>query len=171
MIGDAVELRYNATGLCVAQRNMQRPDSLLKTAAWFDQNFGLPALETQATRMMTRMTAALALVMLGSSPLSGNLLAQEYPADLSRGKAIYERHCLTCHGPRGLGDGPSALLLTITPTNFHRAGSFMKSDESLLRMIEHGGVFSPMHAWRGRLTDGEMQDVLAYIRVLSQEPR
>ena len=120
---------------------------------------------------MTRMTAALALVMLGSSPLSGNLLAQEYPADLSRGKAIYERHCLTCRGPRGLGDGPSALLLTITPTNFHRAGSFMKSDESLLRMIEHGGVFSPMHAWRGRLTDGEMQDVLAYIRVLSQEPR
>ena len=46
MIGDAVELRYNATGLCVAQRNMQRPDSPLKTAAWFDQNFGLPALET-----------------------------------------------------------------------------------------------------------------------------
>jgi hypothetical protein len=47
----------------------------------------------------------------------------------------------------------------------------MKSDEALLRMIEHGGVFSPMHSWRGRLTDGEMQDVLAYIRVLSQDSR
>lgn len=95
--------------------------------------------------------------------------AQEYPADLTRGKALYERHCMTCHGPRGYGDGPNALLLTITPANFHRPGSFMKSDEVLLRMIEHGGVFSPMHSWRGRLTDGQMQDVLAYIRLLSQQ--
>jgi nitrite reductase/ring-hydroxylating ferredoxin subunit len=28
-----------------------------------------------------------------------------------------------------------------------------------LMTIEHGVVFSPMHAWRGQLTDGEMQDV------------
>jgi hypothetical protein len=45
----------------------------------------------------------------------------------------------------------------------------LKSDEELLRTIEHGVVFSPMHAWRGRLTDGEMQDVVAYIRLLSQQ--
>jgi hypothetical protein len=25
-----------------------------------------------------------------------------------------------------------------------------------------------MHSWRGQLTDGEMQDVVAYIRLLSQ---
>lgn len=121
--------------------------------------------------------------MLGWAALCGAVLslelaspafpvfAQEYPADLSRGKAVYERHCMTCHGPRGYGDGPSALLLTIAPANFHRPGSFMKSDEALLRTIEHGAVFSPMHSWRGRLTDGEMQDVLAYIRVLSQDSR
>jgi len=28
-----------------------------------------------------------------------------------------------------------------------------------------------MHAWRGELTDGEMQDVVAYIRLLSQQGR
>jgi hypothetical protein len=28
-----------------------------------------------------------------------------------------------------------------------------------------------MHSWRGQLTDGEMQDVVAYIRLLSQQPR
>ena len=78
------------------------------------------------------------------------LMAQEYPPDLSRGKAIYERHCLSCHGVDGHGDGPNTVLLTIPPANFHRPGSFLKSDESLLRMIEHGGVYSPMHAWRGR---------------------
>jgi mono/diheme cytochrome c family protein len=110
------------------------------------------------------------LVALGLA-VAAPAFAQEYPADLARGKALYERHCMTCHGPRGYGNGPNALLLTIAPANFHRPGSFMKSDETLLRMIEHGGVFSPMHSWRGRLTDGEMQDVLAYIRQLSQESR
>ncbi len=109
----------------------------------------------------------LAVVSTASIPL----WAQDYPADVSRGKSVYERHCAACHGAQGYGDGPNALLLTIAPANFHRPGSFLKSDEALLRMIEHGGVFSPMHSWRGRLTDGEMQDVLAYIRVLSQNAR
>ena len=119
---------------------------------------------------MTPLIAALlVIVSVVNVPMTASLFAQEYPADVSRGKVIYERHCMTCHGPRGFGDGPNALLLTITPANFHRPGSFMKSDETLLRMIEHGGVFSPMHSWRGRLTDGEMQDVLAYIRMLSQD--
>jgi mono/diheme cytochrome c family protein len=121
--------------------------------------------------MRTIIAALLVTAVSMGLPISASLLAQDYPADVSRGKAIYERHCLSCHGPRGFGDGPSALLLTIMPTNFHRPGSYLKSDETLLRMIEHGGVFSPMHSWRGRLTDGEMQDVLAYIRVLSQDGR
>jgi mono/diheme cytochrome c family protein len=109
----------------------------------------------------------LAVVSTASIPL----WAQDYPADVSRGKSVYERHCAACHGAQGYGDGPNAFLLTIAPANFHRPGSFLKSDEALLRVIEHGGVFSPMHSWRGRLTDGEMQDVLAYIRVLSQNAR
>jgi mono/diheme cytochrome c family protein len=117
-------------------------------------------------RRRHRMLFAVLLSVSLAVPVS----AQEYPPDVSRGQSIYERHCMACHGPRGYGDGPNALLLTIAPANFHRAGSFVKSDEALLRMIEHGGVFSPMHSWRGRLTDGQMQDVLAYIRRLSQEP-
>jgi mono/diheme cytochrome c family protein len=139
----------------------------------FAQNFHAPrSRNPSAGRIMTTIIAALFVIGVSIGlPAPAGLLAQEYPADVSRGKIIYERHCLTCHGPRGFGDGPGALLLTIAPTNFHRSGSFLKSDETLLRMIEHGGVFSPMHSWRGRLTDGEMQDVLAYIRALSQDSR
>jgi mono/diheme cytochrome c family protein len=117
----------------------------------------------------TKWRTALCGALLSLGSVTSPLLAQEYPADVSRGKTLYERHCTACHGAKGYGDGPNALLLTIAPANFHRPGSFMKSDEVWLRMIEHGGVFSPMHSWRGRLTDGEMQDVLAYIRLLSQQ--
>jgi mono/diheme cytochrome c family protein len=99
------------------------------------------------------------------------LQAQEYPADITRGKGVYERHCQACHGIGGWGDGPDGQALKVPPANFHRFLSFLKSDEELLRTIEHGVVFSPMHAWRGQLTDGEMQDVVAYIRLLSQQER
>ena len=99
------------------------------------------------------------------------LQAQDFPADVTRGKAIYERHCLACHGTGGWGDGPDAKSLKIAPANFHRFSSFIKSDEELLRTIEYGVVFSPMHSWQGRLTEGEIQDVLSYIRLLSQQAR
>lgn len=97
-----------------------------------------------------------------------SLYAQDYPPDRERGKALYEQHCQNCHGPTGRGDGPGAMALKVSPANFQRFQSFLKSDEELLRTIEHGVVYSPMHSWRGQLTDGEMQDVVAYIRVLSQ---
>lgn len=84
---------------------------------------------------------------------------------------MYERHCQSCHGVTGYGDGPTAASLSVPPANFHRFRSFLKSDEELLRTIEHGIVFSPMHSWRDELTDGEMQDVVAYIRLLSQQGR
>ncbi|HEY7531757.1 MAG TPA: cytochrome c [Nitrospiraceae bacterium] len=102
---------------------------------------------------------------------TSRILAQDFPFDIGRGKAIYQRHCQGCHGTGGWGDGPDAAALTVRPTNFHAFRSFLKSDEELLRTIEHGIVFSPMHAWRGQLTDGEMQDVTAYIRLLSQQQR
>lgn len=115
-----------------------------------------------------RVTLGIGLIGLLFTPL---LQAQEYPADVARGKSVYLRNCQACHGVGGWGDGPDAKNLKVAPANFHRFPSFLKSDEELLRTIEHGIVFSPMHAWRGQLTDGEMQDVVAYIRLLAQAAR
>lgn len=112
--------------------------------------------------------AGLLEVIIVNGPSISSLSAQDYPPDRARGKVVYEQHCQNCHGTNGRGDGPAAASLKVPPTNFQRFQSFLKSDEELLRTIEHGVVFSPMHSWRGRLTDGEMQDVVAYIRLLSQ---
>ena len=61
--------------------------------------------------------------------------ALEYPADTTRGKDVYQRHCQACHGVGGWGDGPDAQALKVAPANFHRFTSFLKSDEELLRTI------------------------------------
>lgn len=121
--------------------------------------------------MTMPLFARISGLMIISLAVPAMLLAQEYPPDLSRGKAVYERHCLSCHGASGRGDGPAAASLRVAPANFQRFGSFLKSDEELLRTIEHGVVFSPMHSWRGQLTDEEMSDVLSYVRFLSQQAR
>lgn len=98
-------------------------------------------------------------------------LAQEFPPDVDRGRMVYEQHCQACHGAGGWGDGPKADSLRVPPTNFHRPSSLIKSDEEMLRIIEHGVVFSAMHAWQGTLTEGQIQDVLSYIRLLSRQAR
>jgi mono/diheme cytochrome c family protein len=121
--------------------------------------------------LMPTIVSVIVVAGLMGLALRSLLYAQEYPADITRGKAVYERHCQTCHGVGGWGDGPDAKALKVAPANFHRFMSFLKSDEELLRTIEYGVVFSPMHAWRGQLTDGEMQDVVAYIRLLAQQGR
>jgi|SRR5678815_4870166 mono/diheme cytochrome c family protein len=115
--------------------------------------------------------ARLSVLTIASLAWPAVLPAQEYPPDLARGKAVYERHCLSCHGTNGAGDGPAAASLKVAPANLQRFRSFLKSDEELLRTIEHGVVFSPMHSWRGQLTDEELSDVLAYVRFLSQQTR
>jgi mono/diheme cytochrome c family protein len=84
---------------------------------------------------------------------------------------LYEWHCVRCHGAGGWGDGTQANELRVAPANFHGPVVKMKSDEQLLTSIEFGLVLTPMHAWRGRLTEQEMQDVLAYVRLLGQRGR
>ena len=48
------------------------------------------------------MTATLSLGLIGLlfAPL---LHAQDYPADITRGKDVYQRNCQACHGVGGWG--------------------------------------------------------------------
>ena len=127
-------------------------------------------IETPQTLIRDRLLAVgLCGIFTLSSTAIPDLYAQDYPPDIARGKAVYQHHCQDCHGLTGRGDGPAAASLKVPPADFQRFRSFLKSDEELLRTIEHGVVFSPMHSWRGQLTDGEMQDVVAHIRLLSQQ--
>ena len=101
----------------------------------------------------------------------GSCHAQDPAADVSTGKAIYERHCVKCHGQASRGDGPQAQWQMVRPANFHAQTSRSKSDERLLSIIEYGLIFSPMHAWGDRLSPAEQQDLLAYIRLLTEQDR
>jgi mono/diheme cytochrome c family protein len=117
--------------------------------------------------LILTFSLALAAWLLSPSPLR----AQDRADEPIPGKTLYEWHCARCHGTSGWGDGPQARELLIPPANFHSAIARRSTDEEMLMRIEFGVVMSPMHSWRGRLTEQEMQDLVAYIRSLAQRSR
>jgi mono/diheme cytochrome c family protein len=95
----------------------------------------------------------------------------ELGVDVMAGKAIYERSCARCHGKSGWGDGPSGQEESVPPANFHSPIMQSRSDEQMVMAIEFGLAMSKMHGWRGRLSEQEMKEVVAYIRLLTQRAR
>jgi len=67
------------------------------------------------------------------------------PADLSLGTRLYARHCATCHGDAGGGDGPAARYLTPAPT---RLAEHEYSTERLTQVLWNGVAGTAMPAWR-----------------------
>jgi mono/diheme cytochrome c family protein len=86
---------------------------------------------------------------------------------VAHGKQVYQARCVLCHGPEGKGDGPAAAALNPKPRN-HTDGAYMNSrtDEQLLAVIHNGKGAMP--AWKGVLSEQEMQDVLKYVRTLAK---
>jgi cytochrome c553 len=68
-------------------------------------------------------------------------LHQEQPAgDLSRGTALYDSYCWTCHGKTGKGDGPIAVTYQPRPRDLtDRAYLSTRTDRDLYNAISQGG--------------------------------
>jgi putative copper resistance protein D len=62
---------------------------------------------------------------------------------ISRGASLYARHCATCHGPDGYGDGPAAASLAVKPANLTEH-FFHHSEGDLFWVLQHGISGTPM---------------------------
>lgn len=95
-------------------------------------------------------------------------------AGIDRGREIYAKRCLVCHGEKGDGEGPIAADLEPRPRNFVR-GSFKlrttasgdpPTDDDLFRVVTRGIPGTAMPGWPG-LTDDERRRVIAYVKTFS----
>ncbi|CUS32754.1 putative Monoheme cytochrome c [Candidatus Nitrospira nitrosa] len=114
--------------------------------------------------MKTILTLAMALISVSTSVV----FAQVIRGDAKTGQAVYEQQCLRCHGAKLDGNGPDSKDLVILPANLQAHKSRSKTDWELLVAISNGVLFSPMHGFRGKLTDQQMLDVLSYIRSVAR---
>ena len=86
--------------------------------------------------------------------------------DPTKGKIIYETNCVICHGERGKGDGLLGATLRPPPTDLTGPEARAKSDKDLRTVIHEGRGVMP--AWKFRLKEQDIQNVLAYIRSLGE---
>ena len=103
------------------------------------------------------------------------------PADSSTsaashpGRAVYEKHCATCHGPTGAADGPGAAALPIKPPPL-TDGRLLNplTDDFLTTIVRDGaaavGLAPQMPGFGRLLTEREIRDVIAYVRTMAQPP-
>lgn len=89
--------------------------------------------------------------------------------DQAKGKILFEKHCLSCHGPDGKGSGPMGPLLTPPAADYTSESSRLKSDAELLHTIQEGRPGTAMRSFKKWLSKQEMRDVLAYVRFLSSQ--
>jgi cbb3-type cytochrome c oxidase subunit III len=94
-----------------------------------------------------------------------------------RGKAVYDAHCVECHGVAGKGDGPSAAYLVPRPRDFTtgkykirttESGS-IPSDDDLIGSVRRGLYGTAMPGWDRILPDADITDVVQYIKSLSPQ--
>ena len=93
---------------------------------------------------------------------------------VARGKAVYERRCVGCHGAQGDGNGPAATFLDPRPRNF-TLGSFkfrttpsgsLPTDGDLYRTLTRGVRWTAMPTWH-ELPEKDRIAVIAYIKTFS----
>jgi cytochrome c6 len=96
---------------------------------------------------MTRHTAGvLGLIILASGSVC---FAQ------SSGEATYKAKCAMCHGATGAGDTPTGKAMKVLP--------LAKLPEADMIAIVANGK-GKMPAYKGKLTDAQIKDVVDYIR-------
>lgn len=114
-------------------------------------------------RVVIGMSLAAVLFFLGP-------VGKGVGGEAAKGRPLYERHCLLCHGPEGRGDGPIGMRIDPPAVNFHDSSSRNKSDRQLYEALTEGHRGSAMPAWKKELSEEELRDILSYIRKLSGGP-
>lgn len=83
------------------------------------------------------------------------------------GKILFKQHCVTCHGPRGRGDGLEIAGATVA--DLSAPVTQRKLNVDLLTTIHEGRPGKVMPSWGYRLSQEQSGDILAYIRTLKRK--
>ena len=84
-------------------------------------------------------------------------------ASIAEGKALWVKHCQSCHGKTGLGDGSKAAQLKSEPGDFSKASVHAQSDGSLFYKVLEGR--DDMPSFKKKIPDqNELWSVVNYMR-------
>ncbi len=127
-------------------------------------------MTSQTSQMLLALAAVATLAIPGSALAAG---------DVEAGKATYMTNCQSCHGDTGKGDGPVGAVLQPSPRDFSKGDFKLDTDSDgksgtdadLANVIKKGGLAyggSPLMAAWPALSDGDVDNLVAFIRSLKQ---
>lgn len=90
----------------------------------------------------------------------------------AKGKPLFEQHCASCHGKdlNGGAEGTGVTFsrqreMAIMPPALNNTGFLQAATDGMLRyIIRHGREGTPMPAFRDKLEQTQIDDVIAYVR-------
>jgi mono/diheme cytochrome c family protein len=137
-------------------------------------------------KILATLLTGLALTACDEAPSgpSSRADADDAPIDrkldavqVARGQSVYTQHCLECHGVAGKGQPGDWRIRDADgyhppPPLDDSAHAWHHPTAVLLDMIRDGSPQGQgkMPAWKGRLSEQDMQDVVAYIKSLWSDP-
>lgn len=91
--------------------------------------------------------------------------------DIAAGERLYRAHCASCHGVRGMGDGPAARGLDPAPPALGSAEAMRDVSPALMfRIVTVGIGGTPMPAFGSQLSADQRWDILGYLVSLQHPP-
>jgi mono/diheme cytochrome c family protein len=85
---------------------------------------------------------------------------------IADGKEVYDAKCASCHGKKGLGDGPKAKTLDTPSGDFTTAAFQGETDGELFWKTKTGREDMP--SYKAKLTDEEIWSSVVYVRTLKK---
>jgi mono/diheme cytochrome c family protein len=125
----------------------------------------------RVTRFQKGVLVAASLGILSLASWSPSAPAAS-AGDAAKGKAIFSKTCVGCHGESGKGDGSAAAALNPRPKDLSDKAYNAKLDDAYLHnIISKGGAAvgkAPMMPPATQLKPQDVDDVVAYIRSLAK---
>ncbi|MEN9370377.1 MAG: hypothetical protein RI952_1242 [Bacteroidota bacterium] len=95
------------------------------------------------------------------NPLKGDAAA------LADGKTLFMKHCKSCHGVKGLGDGPKSKELDTDCGDFSVKAFQSQSDGEIFYKVKEGR--DDMPSFKKKITDeDELWSIINYVRSLAK---
>ena len=84
------------------------------------------------------------------------------PDPLAAARTNYAKHCEACHGPEGVGGLVKVEDKQIKVASLKSPGVIKHTDEELAKVVTNGEEAMP--AFKDKMTQAEIQDVVKFIR-------
>ncbi|HQT63756.1 MAG: cytochrome C [Acidocella sp. 20-57-95] len=125
------------------------------------------------TQQQSRLSKILAILAVGTLVTLPNAAKANTTApSVANGATLFASNCASCHGSNGAGGMKfgSAVAADLQAPGLEK--TYHGSDKLILRAImlakdEDGDrLDQPMPAWKGKLTEAQAKDIIAYLHTL-----